>query len=570
MSRVELPDFIREVFDDVARRNVLVACCLAVFAVGLVPHLLAPGLPSAQEAVRQRPEIQNLFLLLAFTSTATILIGGLVSDIYRHRSLMVGGLFLMMVGAALCIVIDFGPLFYVANFASVAAAGVVLAYGIGSVAIAYQGVPRATALGFVYAAFGLGAAASPAVLTLFPVTIPSTDPAVPPGFSFETALAYALAAVASGVALFASYRYVPRIPGNLPASPRLVAGVSIWSLSILAIVSGVLGLIGPGDVRLPVALTAGGAVGLVVMTLLLRRAGDALGSLLLDRRAVSAALAVGIAIGFAQAIPLMLLPVVFEYALHYGTLFAVLALVPFGLAMVLAGPITGILLRRYGPRGIMSVGTLALALADIAMALVLFGLTGAVRGFYEANPGDARVDLGAAHYLLFILPLAMIGGGFVLATTVRTAIVFASTPRGLPATAAAVNEASVGLGSRIGIVTATLAVVMGATASARDMFSQLPGPDAEALLEGLEDVLYTLGTPIYKELYQAGLRQSEPVEVAAYAVAYLDGVTVALVIGGAVGLLGAGLAWWLIGRRDPIQSVFDMQDERLAAGQGDA
>ena len=118
MSRVELPDFIREVFDDVARRNVLVACCLAVFAVGLVPHLLAPGLPSAQEAVRQRPEIQNLFLLLAFTSTATILIGGLVSDIYRHRSLMVGGLFLMMVGAALCIVIDFGPLFYVANFAS--------------------------------------------------------------------------------------------------------------------------------------------------------------------------------------------------------------------------------------------------------------------------------------------------------------------------------------------------------------------------------------------------------------------------------------------------------------------
>ena len=36
----------------------------------------------------------------------------------------------------------------------------------------------------------------------------------------------------------------------------------------------------------------------------------ALGVLLLDKRAVSAALAVGIAIGFAQAIPLMLLPVV--------------------------------------------------------------------------------------------------------------------------------------------------------------------------------------------------------------------------------------------------------------------
>ena len=101
MSRVELPEFIREVFDDVARRNVLIACSLAVFAVGLVPHLLSPGLPSAQEAIRQRPEIQNLFLLLAFTSTATILIGGLVSDIYRHRSLMVGGLGVMTLGLSL-------------------------------------------------------------------------------------------------------------------------------------------------------------------------------------------------------------------------------------------------------------------------------------------------------------------------------------------------------------------------------------------------------------------------------------------------------------------------------------
>ena len=99
MSRVELPEFIRDVFTDVERRNVLFACSLAVLAVGLVPHLLSPGLPTAQEAIRQRPEIQNLFLLLAFSSTAAILVGGLVSDIYRHRSLLVGGLALMTAGS---------------------------------------------------------------------------------------------------------------------------------------------------------------------------------------------------------------------------------------------------------------------------------------------------------------------------------------------------------------------------------------------------------------------------------------------------------------------------------------
>jgi MFS family permease len=216
VSRVEVPDFIREVFEDAARRNVLIACLLAVLAVGLVPYLLSPGLPSAQEAIRQRPEIQNLFLLLAFTSTATILIGGLVSDIYRHRSLMVGGLLVMMVGSALSIVIDDGSVFYVCNFAAAAAAGVVLAYGIGSVAIAYQGIPRATALGFVYAAFGVGAAASPAVLTLFPVTIPSTDPGVPPGFTFDTTLAHVLAAVASAVALWSGTDSCPRSRATFP------------------------------------------------------------------------------------------------------------------------------------------------------------------------------------------------------------------------------------------------------------------------------------------------------------------------------------------------------------------
>ena len=45
-------------------------------------------------------------------------------------------------------------------------------------------------------------------------------------------------------------------------------------------------------------------------------------------------------------------------------------------------------------------------------------------------------------YVLFVLPLVLIGAGFVVATTVRTAIIFASVPRGLPATAAALNEAS--------------------------------------------------------------------------------------------------------------------------------
>jgi hypothetical protein len=46
----------------------------------------------------------------------------------------------------------------------------------------------------------------------------------------------------------------------------------------------------------------------------------------------------------------------------------------------------------------------------------------------------------------------------------------------------------------------------------------------------------------------------------------MDGVTIALVMSGIVGIGGAVLAWFLTGRRDPINAVFDMQDERAQEG----
>ena len=33
-------------------------------------------------------------------------------------------------------------------------------------------------------------------------------------------------------------------------------------------------------------------------------------------------------------------------------------------------------------------------------------------------------------------------------------------------------------------------------------------------------------------------------------------------VSGVIGILGAILAWFLVGKRDPLHTVFDMQDER--------
>lgn len=566
MSRVKLPDFVQEVIDGPRQRGILVAGALALFAVGLVPRALSPGLPTAQDALRAQPELQNQFLLLAFASTATIILGGLASDVLRQRWLLVGGLAAMAGSSIVAIAFDSGPVFYLTNFVGVAAAGLVLTYGIGSVAIAYDGIPRATALGFVYGAFGLGTAASPALLTFFPRLIPSDEPGVPSAFTFDTWLAYGLTTVATGAALWAAYRYIPRIPGSLPARPMLVAGVAIWSMSVLAIVSGLVAIGGEGGLAVPLVLIVAGALGLSTLGWRRARTAEAVEALRLDRRALGAALAVGVAIGFAQAVPLTLLPVVFEYPLDYGTLFAIVAIAPFAIALLVAGPIAGALLRRFGPREIMASGTLAVGVANVLLAGALLVIVGFIREFYQDHPATAQAALSAAHYLLFIGPLVLIGAGFVLGTTVRTAIVFASTPRGLPASAAAINEASVGLGSRIGIVAATALLATQAVSSARRIAQGQRPESADALVAEFELTLQSLGTPRFREVYAATLEGADPIKGAAYSVAYLDGVTVALALSGIVGIVGAVLAWVVIGRRDPIQTVFELQEERGVGG----
>ena len=155
----------------------------------------------------------------------------------------------------------------------------------------------------------------------------------------------------------------------------------------------------------------------------------------MERRPVTVAIAVGVVIGFAEAAPLFQLPLFFKAVLGYGALGATLATLPFIAALVVAGPIAGVLITRFGPRTLVAAGLAAVGLGNLVAALVL-------------GPQVPYVSL--------ILPFVLIGAGFVVGTTVRTAIIFASVSRGLPATAAALNEASVLVGSRIGLVGLTV------------------------------------------------------------------------------------------------------------------
>jgi hypothetical protein len=162
--------------------------------------------------------------------------------------------------------------------------------------------------------------------------------------------------------------------------------------------------------------------------------------------------------------------------------------------------------------------------------------------------------------VLFIVPCLLVGAGFVIATTVRTAIIFASVPRGLPATAAALNEASISVGARIGIVLVTAIVADTALAAYTASVAGLPEAEAASAIATFREVLVAVGTPSFSQVAAA----VDAVNAAPYREAYAAGVATALEVTGLAVVIGGALAWLALGRRDPLATIYEHRDERDA------
>ena len=105
--------------------------------------------------------------------------------------------------------------------------------------------------------------------------------------------------------------------------------------------------------------------------------------------------------------------------------------------------------------------------------------------------------------------MLLIGAGFVIATTVRTAIIFASVPRGLPATAAALNEVSVSMGARAALVLVTTFVAGAATSAYGGSLVGHPPAEVDAALAQFHAFLLAIGTPGFPALI-AGTNAARP------------------------------------------------------------
>jgi MFS transporter, DHA2 family, methylenomycin A resistance protein len=527
MRRPPLPSVIGDLLVDRRAAGSLLAAAAALFAAGMDPKVWAPSATTTQSAIRANPDLEGLVLLISVATAILILMGGAVGDTTRARPIILGGLSVSFVAAILALLVylgpGIGPGFVVFRLAGVASAAFVMPVALAMAATSYAGVARATAIGIAYAGYGLGQGLSPILVSLIPETF---------------APAFVGAILATGLALVVTRRRVPDLERPTRAERPYVVRTALWAAAVVLFSAGLLWVGSGWENPLRLGLMAAGVALMVVFLVLERqRKMQHPESVRVERRPVTIALFVGLVIALAQIVPMTLLPQYFAVGLQYGSVLGIVAMVPMFMALVLAGPVAGILLARVQPRHLIGGGVIVIGLGNVLLAAVIGPTT---------------------TYLAFVLPLFLVGAGFVVATTVRTAVIFASVPRGLPATAAALNEASMEVGTRAGIVAVTGILAQVSLRVYEDSLKGLPADQVAKLTATFREVLISLGSPSYHAVAKA----VQPDQIAEYRVAYFAGIQTALLLGGGAAILGGIITLIALGRRNPLATVYDLRDER--------
>lgn len=527
MTRPGVPAVLRDVFEDRTAARTLIVAALSLAAAGLDPHVYNPGLASVQAAIRARPELEQTLMIAAVLGALVMLGGGVLGDTDGRRRIHLAALATLIVTGAAGFFLPDPPALIIDRFGGLIASSIILPFALAGVAVAYEGVARATAIGLAYAAYGGASALGPVLLTLFGPTGPRWP-------------AFVVATIVAVIAFAAARRAWPDLPSPSRPQRRRVIVTAVWAAGIIVFCMGTVGFGHGAFDPLRITFLVAGVV--VILAAAAFERGVTTGDdVHVERRPVAMALFVGFVIAFAQATPLLQLPLFFQLLSGYGPVLAVAATIPFVVALVITGPIVGVLLGRVGPRPLITAGVAAVGAGNLLLALAL---------------------APRAPYGWFVVPLALIGAGFVVATTVRTAIIFASVPRGLPATAAALNEASVALGTRAGLVLGTLVIAILAVRNFSASLAGGTGAAVDTAIARFNELLVAIGTPGFGALV-ADIAQPDR---AAYATAYTDAVRTVLFLTGVFTIVAAVITWFLVGRRDPLTTVWEHRDERPSPG----
>jgi DHA2 family multidrug resistance protein-like MFS transporter len=255
----------------------------------------------------------------------------------------------------------------------------------------------------------------------------------------------------------------------------------------------------------------------------------------IDIRPTTVALFAGVMIAIAQTAPLLEIPLFFQISQRYAPLAATIALAPFIIALIVSGPVAGGLLSRYSPRALIAGGLAIVGAGDVLLA--------------QISPTTA--------YFFFIVPFFAVGAGFVVGTCVRTAVIFASTPRRMPATAAALNQTSLVVGTQAGVAGVTALVSAAAIAA---FTATVPaGTDPTVATNGFRSFLEAIGTAEFGQL----VTDMSASTTAQYGAAFASGVQSAMLFVGLAALVSAAVCWFAMSAGpNPVNSIWELREER--------
>jgi hypothetical protein len=131
----------------------------------------------------------------------------------------------------------------------------------------------------------------------------------------------------------------------------------------------------------------------------------------------------------------------------------------------------------------------------------------------------------------------------------------------LPATAAALNQTSITVGTELGLVIVTSVVAQVAIATFSGSIATEAPSDQAAMMTKFMEVLNAIGTSGFGTLVAGISEEGLTVGGGAYAA----GVSASMAIAGAAALIGSVVCWFGIGRRDRLVAVYDLRDERSSA-----